>query len=118
MRPSICFTLNKQPKKNQKQLISRYWLQHNIRYNYEKQNFLDSLKKNKQDSIGGGGGDKTDIDPNIMSTFYESYLIKTYSTQEAYNREWNRKNLQLLVPAFKLAIYRLYCILFSKGKKK
>lgn len=39
-----------------------------------------------------------------MSGFYKKFLDDAYERQMAYNKEWWKENIGMLIPAFKAAI--------------
>ena len=87
----------------------QYWSQQNLKYNFERQKYLKSIK-----SLNIKNNETTnELDSNLMSTFYKNYLDDSFITHYNYNRQWYSYNFQLLLPALKVFLYRL---LFSNKK--
>jgi hypothetical protein len=83
----------------------QYWTQQNLKYNFEKQKFINNIKLNENKT--NNENNPNEIDPNLMSKFYKKYLDDSFLIQHNYNRQWYRYNFQLLWPAFKVFLYKL-----------
>lgn len=86
----------------------QYWTQQNLKYNFEKQKYIDRMKLNNKDELNS-----PDYHSKIMTKFYKKYLDDTFVTHYSYNSQWYSYNFQLLWPAFKASSYKLYAKLFK-----
>lgn len=73
-----------------------YWTQQNIRYNFEKQKFINNFKLMHNQ------------EPNAkeMTLFYKNFLDNSYSIHAFYNKQWYKYNFILIFKAFKLNLVR------------
>jgi len=76
----------------------QFWSKHNAAF-YDQQKKFMSLhaETNKEDPI----------DSTKMSEFYKQFLDERWDLHYNYNKEWYKKNLSMLWPAFRVSIYRL-----------
>ncbi|MFH4973927.1 hypothetical protein AB6A40_000636 [Gnathostoma spinigerum] len=77
---------------------SKFWVEHNTLFEKEKQKFLDEKRQKK--------GRIERLSPDDLSDFYRRFLNERHEALIAYNKEWYRRNLSLLWPAFKVNMIR------------
>lgn len=75
-----------------------HWAEHNRKFFKSKEEFVKNKLKEKKEKDGLKADSK--LSPEEMSEFYKEFLDKHYSMHIQYNKEWYKRNLSLLWPAF------------------
>ncbi|XP_031617306.1 COA8 family protein CG14806, mitochondrial [Contarinia nasturtii] len=68
-----------------------FWTQHNQKFVKEKQAFIKANKEAEEDTLSA---DK-------MSEFYKSFLDSNWKSHFQYNREWYKKNFEILLLSYR-----------------
>jgi hypothetical protein len=74
-----------------------YWSQQNLRYNFEKQKFINNFKLTHNQ----------EPDTKEMTLFYKNFLDNSYQIHANYNKQWYKYNFMLIGKAFKVNFVRL-----------
>ncbi|XP_057316043.1 COA8 family protein CBG23705, mitochondrial-like [Hydractinia symbiolongicarpus] len=77
---------------------NQFWKEHNKLFFEEKKKFLEREKV-----VSGSNKEVSDK----LSIFYKEFLEKNHDVYMQYNREWYRKNFNLLWISFRASIIRL-----------
>jgi hypothetical protein len=97
-----------------------FWTKHNRNFFELKEKFikeqLEIMRADRQattPSLTRGATsceelDASSISPETMSLFYKKFLDDNYELHRDYNKEWYRRNIGQLWPAFKVQIERLF----------
>jgi len=78
----------------------KFWSTHNLKFSKEKELFVKEMKEKKSLK-------KKTLSAEEMSIFYRNFLNENRQSHLEYNREWYKKNLGLVWPAFKVSFIRL-----------
>ncbi|RUS89641.1 hypothetical protein EGW08_002562 [Elysia chlorotica] len=79
----------------------KFWANHNTKFFKEKGEYVKNLEPSVQD------GNKKTTPAEQMSVFYRKFLNENREEHLRYNKEWYKKNLSLLWPAFLVSLIRL-----------
>ncbi|CAG5131405.1 unnamed protein product [Candidula unifasciata] len=79
----------------------QFWTDHNSRFFQEKEEYVQAHQAKDSE------GNIQKLSPEEMSVFYKTFLNKNWHSHLNYNKEWYKKNVSLLWPAFKVLIIRL-----------
>ncbi|XP_074640025.1 COA8 family protein CBG23705, mitochondrial-like [Tubulanus polymorphus] len=83
-----------------------FWKKHNKNFIQAKENFI----KTKLDQLGhfNSDGTKRTLTADEMSEFYRSFLRENHKNHLAYNWEWYKKTIGLLMPAIKCNMEKIF----------
>lgn len=79
---------------------SDFWAEHNQLFDRQKSDFVER----KQQELGR----LEHVSANELSEFYRDFLNDRHVAMMAYNKEWYRRNLQLIWPALKVNVVRFF----------
>ncbi|EFP13388.1 hypothetical protein GCK72_021596 [Caenorhabditis remanei] len=79
---------------------SDFWAEHNQLFDRQKSDFVEK----KQKALGR----LEHVSANELSEFYRDFLNDRHVAMMAYNKEWYRRNLQLIWPALKVNVIRFF----------
>ncbi|GFS22875.1 apoptogenic protein 1, mitochondrial [Elysia marginata] len=92
----------------------KFWANHNTKFFKEKAEYVKSLEPSLKTS---GKITKKSTPAEQMSVFYRKFLNENRQEHLRYNREWYKKNISLLWPAFLVFLIRFRRrLLISKRK--
>ncbi|XP_066995588.1 COA8 family protein CG14806, mitochondrial [Anabrus simplex] len=78
-----------------------FWTEHNREFYKKRRAFISASKE---------ASNPTDVNTQMtadeMSIFYKKFLDEKWKTHVLYNFEWYRRNIMLLVLAFRVAVYK------------
>ncbi|GFN85596.1 Apoptogenic protein 1, mitochondrial [Plakobranchus ocellatus] len=89
----------------------KFWTDHNTKFFKEKGDFVKSIKSTGKDQS------KKTTPAEQMSVFYRKFLNENRKDHLRYNKEWYKKNISLLWPAFLVFFIRLRRKLFTSNRK-
>ena len=88
-----------------------YWTQQNLKFIEARKDFVETYKRRKRLQKGGltGENGEESMEPTTaeLNDFYRQFLNDNYYNHYEYNQKWIRLNFGLLVPAFRVQMYRL-----------
>ncbi|KAK3783432.1 hypothetical protein RRG08_033692 [Elysia crispata] len=79
----------------------KFWANHNTKFFKEKGEYVKNLEPPIKD------GSKKSTPAEQMSVFYRKFLNENRQEHLRYNKEWYKKNISLLWPAFLVSLIRL-----------
>ncbi|CAP20486.1 Protein CBG23705 [Caenorhabditis briggsae] len=79
---------------------SDFWAEHNQLFDRQKSEFVEKKQKEL--------GRLEHVSANELSEFYRDFLNDRHVAMMVYNKEWYRRNLQLIWPALKVNVVRFF----------
>ncbi|XP_022311117.2 cytochrome c oxidase assembly factor 8-like [Crassostrea virginica] len=101
----------RQMRKETHEWNQAFWADHNEKFFKEKEDFVKRKLKEKQLSVEGP---EARLSADELSEFYKEFLDKNFVLHANYNREWYKKNLRLLYPAFQVFLEKIYNKVFKR----
>lgn len=81
-----------------------FWSRQNIMFYKKKSEFIQAELDKRR--LLSPGLKKQTLSPEEMAVFYKQFLQENYQNNLKYHREWYKRNVMLLWPAFKVALER------------
>jgi len=82
----------------------KFWLEHNSEFTKGRAKYVKKVLQEKYPHEKG----KTTINANEMSVFYKSFLDSHWKSHLDYNKEWQKRNFQILFLAFKVKLETIF----------
>ncbi|XP_002730791.1 COA8 family protein Y39B6A.34, mitochondrial-like [Saccoglossus kowalevskii] len=82
-----------------------FWTEHNAAFIKAKEIFIESKLDGSGDKLVDEDGTKHVLTAEEMAEFYRDFLNCRHQELKDYNREWYKRNLQMLWPAIKANIH-------------
>ncbi|XP_062605208.1 cytochrome c oxidase assembly factor 8-like [Saccostrea cucullata] len=88
-----------------------FWASHNEKFFKEKEEFV---KRKLREKRGELDSPESKLSAEELSEFYKNFLDKNFVLHASYNREWYKRNLRLLLPAFQVFSEKIYNKVFKR----
>ena len=80
-----------------------WWTKHNTEFKDGREEFIKDILSTKYASEP----DKTTLSADEMSTFYRDFMNKNWSSHLEYNKEWQRRNWNIIWLMFRVKVESL-----------
>ncbi|XP_070576533.1 COA8 family protein Y39B6A.34, mitochondrial-like [Ptychodera flava] len=85
-----------------------FWAKHNASFIKAKEEFIEKKEQTQGSLLIHGDGTKHVLTAEEMSEFYRKFVNDNQIKLKEYNKEWYRRNIGTLWPAFKANMYKVF----------
>lgn len=82
----------------------KFWLEHNREFTKGRAEYVKKVLQEKYPHEKG----KTTINANEMSVFYKTFLDAHWKSHLDYNKQWQRRNFQILFLAYRVKLQTIF----------